>query len=350
MTNAAPTDLAEILSADWLTSVLSAVYPGAAVDRVSIVEEIVTTAHKVRFAVEYRTSMGPEVPRKFCVKGFFGPDAPRYRSTAAAASEAFFYRDLAPGLSVRLPQCVYAAVDAGTQHGIIVMKDLVADGARFLTALEPYSLRQATATLDQLARLHAASWNGREFDRLSWLKPQLQQLATVPIMPPSKLQTLLEGPRGKPLPSVIKDADRIYRALRALSERLSRETTCVVHGDAHAGNVFEQSEGPGLIDWQLVQSGCWALDVAYHIGAVLNVEERERSERALLTHYCDRLRAHGATPPAPDHAWLLYRMGAIYGYYLWGITQRVVPEVTEEFVRRLGSAVVAHDSFGLLGT
>ena len=39
----------------------------------------------------------------------------------------------------------------------------------------------------------------------------------------------------------------------------------------------------------------------------------------------------------------------IYGYYLWSITRKVEPEITNEFVRRLGLAVSELDSFGAVG-
>jgi thiamine kinase-like enzyme len=345
----APTEISEILSPLWLTPVLAAVWPGAVVEKVSIVEDIVTTAQKVRFDVTYRMPAPANALRAFCVKGFFGPDAQRYRSSGAAEAEVHFYQDLAAHLSLRVPRCIYGGIDAANGHGIIIMEDLVVRGARFLTALEPYSKHQAEGSLDQLARLHASHWNGSGLDSLPWLKPQLQQLAAVPVVATERVQSLMDGPRGAPFPAAMKDAARIYRGLGALSERLSRESQCLVHGDCHAGNVFEESGSPGLIDWQLLQRSCWSLDVAYHIGAVLTVQDREKSERELLAHYLQRLRAHGVSPPSSDDAWLLYRVSVLYGYYLWAITQRVVPEITIEFVRRLGTSVMTHDSFGLLG-
>jgi hypothetical protein len=39
----------------------------------------------------------------------------------------------------------------------------------------------------------------------------------------------------------------------------------------------------------------------------------------------------------------------VYGYFMWGITQRVERPVLETFVARLGSAVQDHASFDRLG-
>src|SRR5262249_33277115 len=106
---------------------------------------------------------------------------------------------------------------------------------------------------------------------------------------------------------------------------------------------------PGLIDWQVVQRGAWALDVAYHVGAVLTVDNRAAHERDLLAHYLGVARALGAPVPDDPTAWGQYRDALVYGYYMWAITQRVERPVIEEFVHRLGSAVEAHDSLHRVG-
>ena len=164
------------------------------------------------------------------------------------------------------------------------------------------------------------------------------------------LQEHLDGPRGAALPDAIKDADRLSAAVSGVVHRAAEDVSCLVHGDAHAGNVFETADGSlGLIDWQIVQRSSWALDVAYHVGAVLDVDVREKNEQQLLAHYLDRLAHHGVAPPSWDDAWLNYRICLIYGYYLWAVTRLVDPPIINEFVTRLGSAVAYHASLDLLG-
>ena len=122
----------------------------------------------------------------------------------------------------------------------------------------------------------------------------------------------------------------------------------MIHGDAHAGNIFETSGGPGLIDWQLVQRGVWAADVAYHIGAVLDIDDRRRSEFDLLRHYLTRLSIYGVEPPAWEEALVQYRRYLAYGLHLWAMTQFVDDNITTQFVQRLGQAVADNESFQLL--
>ncbi len=99
----------------------------------------------------------------------------------------------------------------------------------------------------------------------------------------------------------------------------------------------------------MLQRGGWALDVAYHICAVLPVDVAEAHELALLGHYLETARGLGCTLPDAETAWAQYREAAIYGYYLWAITRRVDPPIIAQFFQRLGSAVSRHESHALLG-
>jgi hypothetical protein len=239
-------------------------------------------------------------------------------------------------------------VDPETSAGVILMQDETPKGTRFLTALSPYTPAQAERSLDQLARLHGGSWRS-DPHRHPWLTSKLAFLSNFQGVPAPRLTELLRGPRGDRLPDAVRSGERIFAALKALAARGERLPACFIHGDCHAGNVFERADGAGLIDWQLLQRGDWSLDAAYHIAAVLEVEDRRRSEEGLLRHYLERLRAHGGEPPDWDEAWRRYRESVAYGYFLWGITLRVEPEIIDTFVTRLGTSTADHDGFGLLG-
>jgi aminoglycoside phosphotransferase (APT) family kinase protein len=342
----APLDLDDVLSPEWLSAALAARYPSARVVSATVVETLTTIASKVRFRVEYEDGPAAELPTAFCVKGYFAPES---RSRASIGQpEARFYRDLAPMLDVRVPPCVYTGIDPDTGHGLVIMSDLVAAGSVFLTALSPYTPDQAAATLDQLARLNAAGWDGALLRDARWLDPRLTSFTNYVSV--ERLQDLLDDGRAATVAPAVRRADRLRAGFLALAARAATGPACLIHGDAHAGNLYLTPAGePGLIDWQMVQRGPWALDVAYHIGAVLAVPDRERCERDLLTHYLDCLRSHGVAAPAWPEAWQEYRRALVYGYLLWAMTQRVEEPITREFVTRLGKAVEAHGSFELLG-
>lgn len=338
--NPAPLDLETVLSPDWLTRALDLRHPGTRVAAASVVETILTIASKVRFSVHY-DSNPHALPEALCAKGYFAPESRGH--AALGAIEARFYRDLAPALDVNLPPCLYAGLDPQSQHGVVLMADLVARGARFLTALSPYSVEQVVATLEQLARLHAAGWSDPTTRNDPWLAPRLSSYPSYVSV--ERLQQLLDDGRAQDLEAPLRDAGRVRKAFLSLVEHASARSDFIIHADAHAGNLFVASDGaPGLIDWQMVQRGPWALDVAYHIGAVLEVDIRERHERELLNRYLEILASRGVPAPKLSEAWDAYREALAYGYFLWAITQRVETPVVKTFVRRLGSAVARHET------
>jgi len=340
----APLDLDEVLSAAWLDVTLGTRYPGTRVAGTTATEDLRTIATKVRFAVTYDANPSG-APDALCVKGYFGPDSAGF--VALGQMEARFYSEIAPHLAVTVPPCVHTGIDPDSGHGIIVMEDLVAGGSTFLTALSPYSVDQAAATLEQLARLHTADRAAIDVGDTAWLAPRLA--GYLDYVTEERLQDQLDDGRADGLAPEVRRADRLRAGLQVLAERSAASSASLVHGDAHAGNLYVDPAGaPGLIDWQVVQWGTWELDVAYHLGAVLDTPDRPAPEQALLGHYLGAVRARGGDAPSDAAAWDAYREALVYGYFMWGITQRVERPVLETFVQRLGTAVQDHGSFDRL--
>ena len=337
-----PLTLERALDPEWLGTVL-----GAKVSDVEKVEVIRTVATKVRFAA---TVEGQEGRQHFCLKGLLDTDEAGRMGGSTCVLEGNFYTKVAPTVEVRVPECLVAVVDREAQQGIIIMRDLIAAGAKFCSALDPFSTDDAAQSLEQLARLHIGS---AFLAGAPWIRPRAAELARMTYITPEMLQQLMDGPRGEGLPAPVRSAERLIAGLRALADRDEQRPQFLVHGDAHAGNIFRTGAkdhgGAGLIDWQLLQTGGWALDIAYHLCAVLPTELAEREERRLLGVYLGMMRASGREMPGEEEAWRQYRESVIYGYYLWAITRRVDPPIIVQFNQRLGAAVARHDSHGLLG-
>jgi aminoglycoside phosphotransferase (APT) family kinase protein len=340
LTSPAPRSLDEALSPTFLTLAL-----GVPVHGVTVVESLGGVATKVRFRID----TDPGACADYCMKGLLGNEAPQPGHVRITRTEAGFYRDLAPRAGVAVPVCRYAGIDPVVGNGLVVMEDVVAQGGRFLSALEPYSVEEARSSLDELATLHATHWGAPVRASPPWLRNRLADLAETPLRSPEELQKLLDDERGDPLPGELRDARRLTAALRALALRTANRPQALVHGDAHAGNIYVLAGRTALIDWQLLQRSHWSIDVAYHIGAALSVEVRRQAERELLDHYLDRLAGLGVPDvPAREAAWRDYRAGVTYGLYLWGSTRKVPPPVIHEFCLRLGTAVADLDSLALL--
>ena len=327
----------------WLTHALKPITGGARIEAVEVVEVIRTMATKLRFKVTWDDGRKSAA---LCLKAFLDVDEATARGGSTTIIEADFYDRIAPQATVRVPACVATICDRANPQGVIIMRDLIEDGARFCSALEPFSADQAAASLEQIARLHAAR---KVLATETWIERRIASLAEATYVPQPMLQELLDGPRGVNLSARTKDAGLLIAGMRALAARDAALPQTLVHGDCHAGNIFQTADGPGLIDWQLLQRGGWALDVAYHIAAVLPVELAEREEWNLLRHYLEVARGFGNEVPDFETAQAQYRAAPVYGYYLWAITRRVDPPIINVFVDRLGKSVTRHDSFKLLG-
>jgi hypothetical protein len=337
-----PDTLEELLSPAWLTAALAERFPGVEVTAVvpgPVVSRVSTNA---RFQIECAGGLPGGLSPTLCAKGYFSETQRPYRHVGE--SEACFYRYLAEPSGVRTLRSVYADVDPGSRHGVVITEDVVDAGATFLDARSPYSPDQVAASLEELAKLHSSTWEAPRWRDAAWLAPRLESYFSMRGI--EDIRGNFDGPIGARVPESTRDGEALLAAFQALAARSPSTTPwSVLHGDAHIGNVFLDGAGrPSFLDWQLVQRGPWYLDVGYHIVSALTVEDRRRTERDLLTHYLDRLRAGGVHAPSLDRAWLGYRRGILYGFFLWAITLKVDPAITSALLERLGTAAGDHDA------
>ncbi|MFB4298617.1 phosphotransferase [Actinomadura sp. NTSP31] len=339
----APADLDDVLSPEWLTRALGARHPGIRVTKVTpgpVVSRISTNA---RFHIECEGGVPGGLSPDLCAKGYFSEAGWPARETGTF--EVAFYRDLAGPTGVRTLRSVYAAIDPGTRHGVVITEDAVARGATFLDGTSEYTPALAAESLGELAKLHASTWGDPALRAADWLAPRLE--ACLAQRGVKEIRANFESDIGAGVPAEVRDPELLVDAYRALVSLSSAAAPwSVVHGDSHVGNLLLDSDGrPSFVDWQLVQRGPWYLDVGYHIASALTVEDRRRTEDDLLRHYLDGLRAGGVEAPAWDEARLGVRRGIVYGFFLWGITQKVAPAITRVLQHRLGTAAADHDAF-----
>lgn len=335
-----PQTLEEATQPEWLTAALAQVSGGAPVESVELAEFIKTMASKARIRVKFA---GDDAVHAYCLKAFLGEANTGGLTTIR---EGKFYSDIAPHTTMRLPLVPAQVLDQENGDGILIMQDLIEAGARFCSALEPFTPELAAQSLDQLARLHVNTDIAASTD---WLPNRIDVIAAKHHFTPEKQQSLLDDPRGKTLDDSTRSAANLHGALKKLSARQASKPKTLLHGDVHAGNLFMTAEGPGFTDWQLVQRGHWSLDVAYHINAVLPVDVAAANERELVKGYLAAVESHGGTVPSFDEAWEDYRASVVYGFYHWAITQRVDPPITYIFNERLGGAVMRLGTYELLG-
>lgn len=328
-----PATAEEAVSQQWLFQALGVdihrVWVGHIDDRVS---------SNVPVSIELKDGSRSD----YWIKGYFTELGQAFRQ--AGVPEAMFYRELAESSHLRTLRPVYTEVDAESSANVVITEDVRRTGAEFLDARSPYHPEQVAESLSQLALLHAGTWL-QPVGRSPWLTTRLTSYTLA--RGEKEIASNFEGPIGARVPENVRDARRLYRAYEQVAQDAVDATPwCVIHGDPHIGNMFLDGEGrPCFLDWQLVQRGPWYLDVGYHLAAALEVEDRRRTENALVEHYFSELAKHGIEPPSVQEAWDGISRGFIHGFYLWGITLRVDPEITARLLERLGTAVADHDAY-----
>src|ERR1700722_16256054 len=141
-----PSNRDELLDPDWLRTALNDFEEGDRIVRVERTDSSKTRAEKLRYAVTVEGSHGLNV-RFYCAKAFLDG------VPGTIASEARFYRDLAPRLSMRSPRVPYVAVDPDADASIIVMEDIVANGGLFMNPHRPFPVAVTRGSVSQLAQL-----------------------------------------------------------------------------------------------------------------------------------------------------------------------------------------------------
>lgn len=348
-----PDSLEQALSPQWLTAALQERFPGVEVSAVvpgPVVDRISTNA---RFVIQCADAVPVGLAPALCVKGYFNEIG--RAACYVGAPEAGFYRDLAAASKVRTLKSVYADIDPATRHGVIITEDVVAQGGTFLDGNSPHTPDQTAQTLAEFARLHAATWIDPGWATAEWLAPRLGGVLDVwgPSATTDIISANFDGPNGQRVPHEVRDAQRLVDAYRRLMALTTAEAEtkpwCVIHGDAHVGNLFvDAAGGASLVDWQLVQRGMWYLDVGYHIASTLTVEDRRCAEKDLLRHYLDALASRGVTPPPWDEAWRAITFGMVHGFFLWGITTKMQPAIIATLLHRLGTAAADHNALSVL--
>lgn len=338
----------------WLTEALRPRYPNIVVTDAQVVDAIMGTSSKLRLRLSY---VGAEQlpPKTMIIKGGFDEHSALMRDMHEV--EARFYRDVQPRLPMNSPDCYFADIDLQSGHSVVIMEDLDPRQVTWCHAQQPLSFTQVAAFLDAQAHYHAAYWDSPELQQggtFSWMFSPFAPWCVDYLKrytQPEIWAHYMNLPRGAAVSRPFHDCKRLERALSRLAELHASQPPCIVHGDTHLGNLYLEPDGtPGFLDMQLRKS-VWVQDVAYHLTAALDIEDRRRWERPLLMRYLRRLRALGVDAPDFEEAWLLYRCELVYGLFIFLINEVKFQSeaVNTAYAARFAAAVTDHGSLDLLG-
>ena len=86
-----------------------------------------------------------------------------------------------------------------------------------------------------------------------------------------------------------------------MTELFGEESATLLHGDCRLDNICFDDKLNQVIffDWQTMQSGPGAADLAYFISATLTEEDGEDRVNAIIEHYLQALNLYGITRVMP---------------------------------------------------
>lgn len=352
------------ITPEWLTSILALGHPDVVVTAAKVSGFFGHKPNKVKATVSYdQAGRSAGLPTSLVIKGGFTgnqADASRTGLDIGLELELLAYAELVPHLPVNTPRPLVTVFDAQGYRGVMVMEELSAPGTRFLNAEDSLSYPQAAAFLDAQARFHAPWLDSRDFDPGGRFGPEsglgertrrLHDGYIDRLVRPEYWQTFIALPRGACLPRILREPDRVARAQERMNELHRSCAQTIVHGDEHLGNLYIDADGrPGFLDW-CARREPWVVGFTYFLLSTLDPLDRRQWERALLRHYLDRLRHHGANPPDFEVAWHAHRCTALFPFLTWlNNSPRWQPEsVNTRNTMRAALAVIDHDTLSLLG-
>lgn len=348
----------EMVTAAWLTEALQQQAPGAEVLTCMLEDTLEGTATKLKVAVTLNNiAKAAGIPPSLVVKGRFRPDLQITEGIYQA--EVMFYRDLAPELGLNVPRCLFAGSDADRGQHIVVLEDLACRDVTFCRVETPLSYAQAASFLDNMARLHAAYWNSPEFGTGRMLEHLYFWDCVSPTpagdhgrrqLQPDVWEHHMSLPRGIGLPQRFRDREWMIGAIEALNAYGRRGAHTLLHGDHHLGNLYIDAEGTaGVLDWQSPARGSWSHDLTYFLVSALDIEDRRKWDRALVSHYLTCLREAGVeSPPSLDEAMEAFSIQIVDGLFYWSVNP--VEWQKEEnncaVAPRFAMAALDHDTAG----
>jgi hypothetical protein len=264
----------------------------------------------VRFRLAWdRPGAGPAT----VVGKFPSPDErsrARGRSGGEYLREVRFYQRLAGRAGLRLPACHLAVLDEDTCDFTLLLGDLApaVQGDQMTGATR----EQARVILRQAALLHAAYWADPTLQEEPYLARTAAGTEAIGQFLTAVYPGFLDAYGDALPPGGAELGERFVRSMPAWAER-DDAPRCLVHGDFRVDNMMFGPDGVTVVDWQTIQQGPAAADVAYFLGASLTVDDRRAHEDELLAGYHGELCAAGVTDRPLERLRADYRRCSLSG-------------------------------------
>jgi len=263
--------------------------------------------------------------------GKFPSDNDLSRDSAVAMGiyerEVFFYRDLAPRLSIRVPRCYYADIRGQGPEFLILMEDM--NPARQGDQLAGCSPEVARVAVLQLVGLQAPTWcDARLARRLA--EPEGGFFSDMHGLYNQMLPGFLDRFAGSLTADEVAIISQVGASPAAPLFQPMGTPFCLEHRDYRLDNLLidETADPPRVIvvDWQGLRMGRPLNDVALCLAGGLDPGVRRRVEEDILRAYHAALLNAGVTDFDWARCWLEYRRASFAGFGLTVVAAMTVEQ------------------------
>ncbi len=278
--------------------------------------------------------------------------ATRELGARAYSREVCFYRDIGPGAGARVPACHHLDISDDAQRFVLILEDLApaAPGNQ----IDGCGVDDAERAIINLARLHAATWQGRGIVDLPWLADD----RSIPLSDyvALALPDFTQRFEGRVAPTTLE----VFTAFAEQADSWAAThpaTVAAVHGDYRLDNLlFHPTTGSvAAVDWQTVSLGNPGRDLAYFLGNSLETPDRRAHEQHLVDTYLRTLGEQGVSGYDAETCWGDLRHGAFQGplVTMLGAFTAIRTERGEAMFTamadRCAAQIVDHDAFASIG-
>ncbi|MEE2663356.1 MAG: phosphotransferase [Myxococcota bacterium] len=297
------------IDAAWLTEALGQRHPGARVRGVEVLERREVTNSHARLRVSYDAPAGaPET--LFCK--LLPSESGRREAIAATGMglrEARFYDGLAGDLGMRVPAVHGVRFDEADGAFVLLLEDLVESGCSVSDGTQGVAVDPAARALQDLAELHVRFEDRSERKRWAdWVaepEPSSDYGAV-------RLRYGLDHHRDRLGDAFVELAELYIDNREALHALWHPGPQTLIHGDVHIGNLFQDGDRTGFLDWGIITVSTPLRDLSYFLTMAMSIEDRRANERELIAHYLDVRKALRGESIGFDEAWKAHRIHAAY--------------------------------------
>jgi hypothetical protein len=301
--------IAEI-TPQWLTVVLQR--RGAQAEVASVTATPIGTgqiASCYRLSIDYAHGTGPAT-----MVAKLASEDPQRRAADAFTyrCEVGFYREVAPRVGIRRPDCYLAALSDSGEKFTLLLEDV--SPAEQGDQIKGCSVQQARAAVVNLAGLHAPMWCDSSLHEMDWLLPNGADIAELS-------SAFYRDATSKFLDRYTMSGE----TTAVLTEFADHSQTwwqrpanpfALIHGDYRLDNLmFREATGQVsvvAVDWQSCSLGNPLRDVAYMAITGLSEIDRRSAERDLVGEYWRALQELGVADYDNDQCWQDYRHSAFH--------------------------------------